>query len=83
LSLLKILSHGPTPRSRLKFPRLLNVAVTGPPDLPVLFGSLPIGVGSLFGLRRDDTAVIPRLYEVFSQCIGQSIHKIGDLEFDM
>jgi hypothetical protein len=47
--------------------------------------ALPIGatIGSLLGLRRDDTAVIPRLYEVFSQCIGESIRKIGDLEVDL
>jgi hypothetical protein len=38
------------------------------------FGALPIGaaIGSLLGLRPDDTAVIPRLYEVFSQCCNQS-----------
>ena len=35
------------------------------------------------GLRRDDTAVIPRLYEVFSQCIGESIREIGDLEVNL
>ena len=35
------------------------------------------------GLHRDDTAVIPRLYEVFSQCIGESIREIGDLEVDL
>jgi hypothetical protein len=49
------------------------------------FGPLPIGatIGSLLGLRRDDTPVIPRLYEVFSQCIGESIREIGDLEVDL
>jgi hypothetical protein len=31
----------------------------------------------------DDAAVIPRLYEVFSKCIGESIRKIGDLEVDL
>jgi hypothetical protein len=47
--------------------------------------ALPIGatIGSLLGLRRDDTAVIPHLYEVFSQCIGESIRKISDLEVDL
>ena len=31
----------------------------------------------------DDAAVVPRLYEVFSKCIGESIRKIGDLEVDL
>jgi hypothetical protein len=47
---------------------------------PLRFGAT---IGSLLGLRRDDTAVIPRLYEVFSKCIGESIRKIGDLEVDL
>ena len=55
------------------------------PDRAGRFGPLPIGatIGSILGLRRDDTAVIPRLYEVFSHCIGESIREIGDLEVDL
>jgi hypothetical protein len=69
---------------RLELRRLLNVAVAAQ--------TVPVPVSGPAdrrhdrvspGLRRDDTAVIPRLYEVFSQCIGESIREIGDLEVDL
>jgi hypothetical protein len=69
---------------RLELRPLLNVAVAAQ-TVPEPVRALPIGatIESLLGLRRDDTAVIPRLYEVFSQCIGESIREIGDLEVNL